>query len=612
MSIQSPSFLQPVVVYFHGAQQSSINLYVPWVTDFDEINGQSQLCVLTQALQAYEAGLYVQVQSVWKLALRFQDVCNAVTTASTISIFLIVSAEVDFPAQTIVWKNGLLQIGNSIFADPTSIWVTSAAPVGGITALSQASDYTSHLVTPLSTKIASSLIGVANGIASLGSDTKVPSPQMTGKLATSDLTDGAALNIAVTANTVAVATKVSTSSLGVASGVATLGSDTKVPTAQMTGKLATTDLTDGAALNTAVTANTTAIATKVSTSLLGVASGVATLDSGGKVPTSQLPASVQGALNYQGAWTPNTSPILISGGGGSTSKGFYYTANASVTLGLAIDGITQVNLGDHIVSNGSVWEKFDGVASEVVSVAGRTGVVTIATTDLTDVASAITTPISNAQSTANTAVTNAATAQTTANAAIPSSQKGAASGVATLGSDTKVPVAQMTGKLATTDLTDGAALNSTVSTNTTNITTNTTNITTNTTNITTNTTNIASNTTAIATKVSTSSIGISGGVAPNGDTVQITGNVTITTGNQATYNGKLLEWTGAYTVTISAGLATSFGFAGIPPSSGNATIASDGTITLNGSTTSLTRAAASYTMFAVAQRSTNANAYVIN
>jgi Collagen triple helix repeat (20 copies) len=102
------------------------------------------------------------------------------------------------------------------------------------------------------------------------------------------------------------------------------------------------------------------------------------------------------------------------------------------------------------------------------------------------------------------------------------------------------------------------------------------------------------------------------GAAATVGVAQITGNVTITTANQATYNGQVLEFTGAFTVTISAGLVNDFGFAAIPPATGNATIASDGTATLNGATTSITRAAAGNSMFGVQQRASNRNAYVVS
>lgn len=106
--------------------------------------------------------------------------------------------------------------------------------------------------------------------------------------------------------------------------------------------------------------------------------------------------------------------------------------------------------------------------------------------------------------------------------------------------------------------------------------------------------------------------------AIGGHTVQITGNLTITAANAGLYNGNTLEFTGGYTVTLSAGLPADFGFAGMTPAGATATIASDGTALLqNGAggtpgTGSVARAAASYAMFAVTQRNTNQNSYVVN
>lgn len=116
----------------------------------------------------------------------------------------------------------------------------------------------------------------------------------------------------------------------------------------------------------------------VATASIGAANGVASLDSAGKVPLTQLPSSIQGAMNYQGAWDASTNtPPIVSGIG---SKGAYYTVATPGTT--TVDGVSQWNAGDHIAFNGTVWEKFDGVASEVISVAGRTGVVTLTSADV--------------------------------------------------------------------------------------------------------------------------------------------------------------------------------------------------------------------------------------
>jgi len=89
----------------------------------------------------------------------------------------------------------------------------------------------------------------------------------------------------------------------------------------------------------------------------GAANGVAELDSGGKVPTGQLPVSVTGAVFYKGTWdaTGNTPTLSDSGGGGQ--QGDYYVVGTAGST--PIDGISDWKLGDWILNNGSVWEKVD-------------------------------------------------------------------------------------------------------------------------------------------------------------------------------------------------------------------------------------------------------------
>ena len=112
------------------------------------------------------------------------------------------------------------------------------------------------------------------------------------------------------------------------------------------------------------------------------ANGYASLDSGGKVPIVQLPSAVQGALMYQGSWDAAANvPSLASGIG---SKGLYYTVSSGGSIGL--DGITQWSVGDHVVFNGITWEKFAGAAVSVLSVAGRTGTVSLSATDIAGLA----------------------------------------------------------------------------------------------------------------------------------------------------------------------------------------------------------------------------------
>jgi len=105
--------------------------------------------------------------------------------------------------------------------------------------------------------------------------------------------------------------------------------------------------------------------------------GVATLDAGGKVPTSQIP--LQGDLNYQGTWNASTNtPTLTSSTG---TQGYYYVVDVAGSTNL--NGITDWQIGDWAIFNGSVWQKVDNTDA-VTSVNGFTGAVTLTTTNIAE------------------------------------------------------------------------------------------------------------------------------------------------------------------------------------------------------------------------------------
>jgi len=116
-----------------------------------------------------------------------------------------------------------------------------------------------------------------------------------------------------------------------------------------------------------------------STKDAGAALGVATLDASGKVPVSELPAAVLGALSYQGTWDASTNtPTLTSSVG---TKGYYYVV--SVAGNTNLNGITDWLVGDWAVYNGSIWQKVDNTET-VTSVNGQTGAVTLTTTNIAE------------------------------------------------------------------------------------------------------------------------------------------------------------------------------------------------------------------------------------
>jgi hypothetical protein len=140
--------------------------------------------------------------------------------------------------------------------------------------------------------------------------------------------------------------------------------------------------TTGAALFTATSASS-ALSTLGGVPLteVGAANGVASLDSGGKVPVSQLPASIVGSVQYKGTFVPGTTTLPAAASG---NQGWYYIATAAGTY--TPPGGSQPTLtfstGDWLISNSIVWGTVESSAL-VSSVNGHVGAVVISATDIT-------------------------------------------------------------------------------------------------------------------------------------------------------------------------------------------------------------------------------------
>jgi hypothetical protein len=85
-------------------------------------------------------------------------------------------------------------------------------------------------------------------------------------------------------------------------------------------------------------------------------------------------SSVAGGLSYQGTWNATTNtPTLASGVG---VNGYYYITSTAGSTNL--DGITDWQIGDWLMFNGTVWQKIDQ-SNLVTSVNGQTGAVSVGT-----------------------------------------------------------------------------------------------------------------------------------------------------------------------------------------------------------------------------------------
>ena len=110
-------------------------------------------------------------------------------------------------------------------------------------------------------------------------------------------------------------------------------------------------------------------------SQIGSANGIAGLDSGGKVPVSQLPNSI---MQYQGVYNASTnSPALVNGTG---HTGDVYRVSVA---GAGVNSLNFV-VGDYAIYNGTTWEKAHSGADAVVTVNGYAGIVVLATTDIAE------------------------------------------------------------------------------------------------------------------------------------------------------------------------------------------------------------------------------------
>jgi len=132
----------------------------------------------------------------------------------------------------------------------------------------------------------------------------------------------------------------------------------------------------GTSAGTVAQGNDTRITGAEQTSNKGAANGYASLDANGRIPVAQLSTSV---MEYQGSYNPSTNSPTLADGTGSAGDVYRVSAAGSRNLG---SGSISFEIGDLVIYNGSVWQKAD-TTDAVTTVAGRTGDVVIAVSDIT-------------------------------------------------------------------------------------------------------------------------------------------------------------------------------------------------------------------------------------
>jgi hypothetical protein len=293
--------------------------------------------------------------------------------------------------------HALTGLGTMAEQDADDVTITGGA-ISGVTL--PASDITGTLGVSNGGTGASTLTGYVkgNGTAAMTASATVPSTDITG-LGTMSTQNANSVSItggSISGTTVAgyvPTTTTITAGTGLTGGgdlsanrtldianttvvAASYGSSSKTLTATVNAQGQLTALAD---TNIAITNTQVSGLGTASTRDAGVALGVATLDAAGKVPVTELPDAVLGALSYQGTWDASTNtPTLTSSVG---TKGYYYVVSVAGTTNL--NGITDWLVGDWAVYNGTAWQKVDNTDS-VTSVNTLTGAVVLTTTNINE------------------------------------------------------------------------------------------------------------------------------------------------------------------------------------------------------------------------------------
>jgi hypothetical protein len=272
------------------------------------------------------------------------------------------------------YKTNLL-LGHIGSAPHVSISTGGVVAINGLTASSAvATDASKNLVSVTNTGTGNNVLAVSPALTGTPTAPTAAANDNSTKIATTAFVLGQAATVAPANNGVAA---VGASLLYARQDHVHASDTTKANLASPAFTGVPTAPTAAANNNSTQLATTAYLDTK-----LAAANGIATLDGSGKLTSAQIPASLVGAVQYQGTWNANTnSPALASGVG---TKGQYF--KVSVAGATTIDTISQWNVGDTIIFDGTTWDKIDGIANEVLSVAGKTGVVTLAVADITGAA----------------------------------------------------------------------------------------------------------------------------------------------------------------------------------------------------------------------------------
>ena len=115
------------------------------------------------------------------------------------------------------------------------------------------------------------------------------------------------------------------------------------------------------------TDNTTQTTAGIPLTQLATANGVATLGIDGRLTSAQIPSSLTGAITFQGGWNANTNTPTLANGTGTTGYQYIVTTPGNRNLGA---GNVAYAAGDTITYGANVWN-YVQATSPISSVSGN-------------------------------------------------------------------------------------------------------------------------------------------------------------------------------------------------------------------------------------------------
>lgn len=281
---------------------------VPWVDNMTDLPVTAQAVILTQPDGSIDPGLYVLSQGRFVQALNYSQACELLWKAYQLKIIVGATAPQTFAPASLVYRNGFMIAGTTISASPTQIWTVAFNPSTAILPSVQSQlDLKAPLANPTFTGTVS---GITKSMVGLGNVDNTSAAQLRDR-----------------------ATHTGAQAISTVTG--------------LQGELD--------AVNAA----------KVDKTARGAANGVASLDAGGKVPASELPA-----IAITDVFTVASQAAMLA----LTAERGDVAVRSDLNKSFALAAEPASTLAN--------WVELRTPTDAVLSVAGKTGAVTLAKADV--------------------------------------------------------------------------------------------------------------------------------------------------------------------------------------------------------------------------------------